>query len=142
MCIRLSFWGCKLYTKFDQVRHDKALGLRSQSFEEVLSNMQYKSHLLQSDLNRMEYHLDEAKKYYKNESNSTTDAREVAKAKQVFGDSFPEEIEGQENYFTSPKEKVTEVISHRFSSDQVQLKNKCKMHVTGAFSNLNIFAGS
>ena len=38
---------------------------------------------------------------------------EVAKAKQVFGDSFPED---RENYFTSLKERVTEVISHRFSS--------------------------
>ena len=54
--------------------------------------------------------------YYTNESNSTTDAREVAKAKQIFGDNFPEEMEARENYFMSLKEKVTQVISHRFSS--------------------------
>ena len=28
------FWGCKLYTRFDQVRHDKAIGLRGQSLED------------------------------------------------------------------------------------------------------------
>lgn len=42
----------------------------------------------------MEFHLDEAKKYYTNDSNSATDAKGVAKAKQVFGDRFPEEMEG------------------------------------------------
>ena len=28
------FWGCKLYMRFDQVRHDKAIGLRGQSLED------------------------------------------------------------------------------------------------------------
>ena len=57
------FWGCKLYTKFDQVRHDRAVGLRGQLFEVVISSTHYNSHLLQSDLSRMEFHLNEAKKY-------------------------------------------------------------------------------
>ena len=72
----------------------------------------------------MEYYLDEAKKYYTNESNSTTDAKQVAKAKQVFGDSFPEEMEARENYFASLKEKVTEVISHRFSSESSSVEEQ------------------
>ena len=110
------FWGCKLYTKFDQVRHDKAVGLRGQSFEVVISSTQYSTHLLQSDLSRMEFHLDEAKKYYTNESSNTTDTREVEKAKQVFGESFPTDMDARENYFASLQEKVVEMIAHRFKS--------------------------
>ena len=116
--IHLSFRAASY--KICQVRHDRAVGLRGQSFEAVISSTQYNSHLLQSDLSRMQFYLDEAKKYYTNESSNTTDTREVEKAKQVFGEIFLKKMEARENYFASLTEKVVEVISHRFRGSSPQ----------------------
>ena len=102
------FWGSRTYTRFDQARHDKAIGLRSQSFQTVITSPRLNSHLLESDLNVMGVRLDEAKTYY---TNATITTEELSKAKQAFGDDFPDDVSARSGFFTKLKDEVLSLIS-------------------------------
>ena len=63
------FGGCKLYTRFDQARHDRAIGVRGESFDTIISSPRYNSHLVLNELKAMLSHLEEAKSYYNTSCN-------------------------------------------------------------------------
>ncbi len=117
------FWGCKAYTGFDQARHDKAIGLRDQSFEAVVTTPQFSCHLLPSDMSAMVIHLDEAKCHYANEL--ATSEEDISRARQVFGKNFPEDVEARRDFFISLKDKTVDLLSQRSSTPHEQLDTAC-----------------
>ena len=102
------FWGCRTYTRFDQARHDKAIGLRSQPFHTVITSPQLNCYLLESDLNVMAVRIDEAKTHY---TTAMITSEELSKAKQVFGDDFPDEVSARSGFFAKLKDEVVSLIS-------------------------------
>jgi len=103
------FWGCRAYTRFDQARHDKAIGVRAQPFQTVITTPRFSQHLLESEMKVMVVRLDAAKAHYANEM--ITD--EVTKAKQVFGDNFPEDVSARGEFFLHLKDEVLNLLSQR-----------------------------
>ena len=56
--------GCHTHTRYDHAMHDKAIGLRSQPFQTVITSPRLNCHLLESDLNVMAVRLDIAGTHY------------------------------------------------------------------------------
>ena len=52
--------------------------------------------------------LDEAKTYY---TNATITTEELSKAKQAFGDDFPDDVSARSGFFTKLKDEVLSLIS-------------------------------
>ena len=104
--ILLFFWVCKLYTRFDQARHDRAIGVRGESFDTNISSPRNNSHLVLNELKVMLSHLEESKSYY-----LTPSAEDTIKPQQVFGDDYPTEISAPAVFLSSLNDKVSNLIS-------------------------------